>query len=194
MSESLVVFFRARMSGQEKTWLSFDTPQMNEVSDHFVDLVAETHRLSPSSKWEGALLAWDLTEEEMRRYNKPHAVIIYFVATPERSRVKRMKNVQEFVSHSPKAGGLTARTTEGTISEVYVQDNFPTKKLAHIAFHEMLHNKLDVGQNVISDLHTHGGAGLASATTTGRAKLTGKNAQLLSPNVLKPVRQVTRFL
>src|SRR5262249_42149323 len=32
-----------------------------------------------------------------------------------------------------------------TISEVYVENNFPAKKLANIAFHELMHNKLRQG-------------------------------------------------
>lgn len=138
-------------------------------------------------------------DEVVRRTRwQDHAVVIYFVASQEASKIKKLSDqnqVARIVSHATTAG-LTAQTIAGeVISEVYVENNFPTKKLAHIAFHEMMHNKLDIGARVVPDLHRIGGGdGLHNTSTTGWASLTSQEAHLVSAHILSRIRQVTTYL
>ena len=74
-------------------------------------------------------------------------------------------------------------------SEVYVEHNLPAKKLANIAFHELMHNKLDTGARRVPNIHTLGGIGLSP--TNEQSKLTGPNKQLMAQHMFKPVRQYT---
>ena len=68
------------------------------------------------------------------------------------------------------AGGATWPATTGVISEVFVDKALPDgnfqQLLANLAFHELMHNKLDTSGNqpVLDDIHTQGGGGLAMAT------------------------------
>ena len=54
-----------------------------------------------------------------------------------------------------------------------------------------MHNKLDVGRSVIQDLHRQGGGGLATSPTTGEAKLSLRNKQLMAANMFHAVKQFT---
>ena len=190
--------FCSRITDVDKVRLGFQAQQMEEISDEFANLMRDVQRLSPSPTWSGSSVAWDLTVTERATYFKEHTVVVYFLATQESSKIKKLSDqnqVAKIVNHSTTAG-LTARTIKGeVISEVYVQYNFPTKKLAHIAFHEMMHNKLDVGSSAIADVHgISGGAGLHNSPTTGLASITAQEAQLVSANILRKVKQVTTYL
>jgi hypothetical protein len=79
--------------------------------------------------------------------------------------------------------GLTAPTSAGMVAEVYVSGNMPARRLANIAFHEIMHVKLDVGTRVITDLHTKGGGGLATPPTNEWTPLTTKNIELMAKNL-----------
>jgi hypothetical protein len=190
--------FCTRITDLDKVRLHFQAKQMEEISDEFSKLIRDVQRLAPSPLWSGSGVAWDLSSAERATYFKDYTVVVYFLANQEASKIKKLSElnqVAKIVNHSTTAG-LTARTIQGeVISEVYVQDNFPTKKLAHIAFHEMLHNKLDVGSIATADVHSIGGGpGLHNSPTTGWASVTAQEAKLLSDNILRKVKQVTTYL
>lgn len=69
--------------------------------------------------------------------------------------------------------------------------NMSARRLANIAFHEIMHNKLDVGHRAINDLHRQGGLGLAQKPTGEWSQLTDRNVQLMSANMFRKVRQYT---
>ena len=88
------------------------------------------------------------------------------------------------------AGGLTATTSRATVCEVYVEGNMPARRLANIAFHEIMHNKLDVGGTWPADLHGRkGGGGLAAKPTDEWSRLTDVNIRLMSAHLSRNVRQ-----
>ncbi|HYP78477.1 MAG TPA: hypothetical protein VER12_21040 [Polyangiaceae bacterium] len=117
----------------------------------------------------------------------PYDVVVYFVA--DRSRSLAVRNGAQ--EPPMNAAGYTSGSPTGVVSEVYVEMNLPGAKLANIALHEIMHNKLDVGRRVLHDIHTQGGGGIALATSSAEAKLTTRNKQLLGANMFVSVRQYT---
>jgi hypothetical protein len=118
----------------------------------------------------------------------PHDVVIYFVLDPSQSIARRLGAV---TPERANAGGLTAQTVRGTVCEVYVEGNMPSRRLANIAFHETMHNKLDVGGVWRGDLHEKGGLGLAAPVTNEWSRLTRDNVRLMAANLFRNVRQHT---
>jgi hypothetical protein len=116
----------------------------------------------------------------------PHDVVVYFVNDPSQS-IARKLGVP--VPELANAGGLTANTSRGTVCEVYVEGNMPARRLANIAFHEIMHNKLDVGGGWKGNLHRDAGAGLAQKPTDEWSRLTDGNIRVMSANLFRSVRQ-----
>ncbi len=117
-----------------------------------------------------------------------HDVVVYFVLDPGQSVAARLGATR---SEGPNAGGLTSTSAKGVVSEVYIDGNMPARRLANIAFHEIMHNKLDVGSSAIADIHTLGGAGLAKPVTGEWTPLSNRNIALMSANIFRKVRQYT---
>lgn len=97
---------------------------------------------------------------------------------------------------SLEAGGGTWNSGLGMISEVYVDNGISNaiyKKLfAKLAFHELMHNKLDASiPSVINDLHADGGAGLASTPVDWDTEPTLRNKSLMASNLTRPIAQFT---
>ena len=87
-------------------------------------------------------------------------------------------------------GGNTFATARGVISEVYVASRnvLPSgPELGNIAFHELMHNKLDASSSHF-DIHTSGGAGLARHSPM-HAVLTDQNRRLMRGALDRPVLQ-----
>ena len=93
-------------------------------------------------------------------------MIIYFVPTPRRSLIRSVAK-----RNLPHAGGGTVMTDQGMISEIFISeaagDAGIARLLAVIAFHELMHNKLDAHPThpAVRDIHLLGGAAKA---TVGR--------------------------
>jgi hypothetical protein len=103
--------------------------------------------------------------------------------------------VRRFRAGRLGGGGTTAQTKQGMVSEVY-DSAFGTDFVSECAviFHELMHNKLEMGD----EMHTDGdvGFGIASAevedgTGLGRRSLgmNGTNERAMAKVLLKPVRQ-----
>jgi hypothetical protein len=90
-------------------------------------------------------------------------MIMYFVPNPRRSLIKSV--AKRGAAH---AGGGTVMTDQGMISEVFISEAAGDARigrlLAVIAFHELMHNKLDAHptRGVVSDIHNLGGAAKAT--------------------------------
>ena len=65
--------------------------------------------------------------------------------------------------------------------------NFPALKLANICFHELMHNKLAMGNTA---LH-RSGRGLNQSPTTAEQKLTTDNLRAMANRLTYPVAQYT---
>ncbi|MCP5418960.1 MAG: hypothetical protein H6970_00515 [Gammaproteobacteria bacterium] len=95
------------------------------------------------------------------------------------------------------AGGCTFQHTKGMLSEIYVRPvaDAPNRAqlLAVLAFHEIMHNKLDAERNsVIPDLHNHfhGNDQKASKPKVGfNDTPSGEEKKLLGQHLDRPVKQ-----
>ena len=131
--------------------------------------------------------SWSLSAAQLQA----HDVVVHFVMDPSSS-IARRAGVSR--NEGPNAGGLTAQTSGGVVCEVYVDGNMPARRLANIAFHEIMHIKLDVGTRVITDLHTKGGGGLATPPTNEWTPLTARNVELMAANLFRNVPQYTKAM
>ena len=122
---------------------------------------------------------WSLSAAHLQA----HDVVVYFLLDPSQSRIQS--------TSTANTGGRTVKTGSGVICEVYVAGNMPARRLANIAFHEIMHIKLDVGANVLASLHTQGGGGLATPPTNEWTPLTARNKQLMAANLFRKVPQFT---
>ena len=109
---------------------------------------------------------------------------------------KRQSRVRKLGSSDLGPGGTTHRTRDGkAVSEVYIQ-NFPTEYLliARLIFHEFMHNKLQMGDDMHSDYDI--GFGLAREQVSGESGMghlsdgiTQKNATVMAQALFKLVPQ-----
>lgn len=91
---------------------------------------------------------------------QPHEIVVYFLSDRQSSIVSRLGGS---ITHG---SGATYTSATGTISEVYLSEmegdlNYPLL-VANLAFHEILHNKLE--PKPVADIHSIGGGGLSSPT------------------------------
>jgi hypothetical protein len=169
------------LSSADKTYTSFTPHSMNTITYTLWDLVFQVGqsmssktRLTPSPGW--SYQASDL---------EPWDVVVYFVRDRSQSIAARLG-----AQPSDDAAGLTSFTSSGVVSEVYVEGNGPADKLALIAFHEIMHNKLQRGNS----MHQNAGGGVAVSPTKGWEQLTARNKQLMAGALRTPVRQYTGAL
>jgi hypothetical protein len=113
--------------------------------------------------------------------------VIYFVRNPDASITRRLPGTPGPSGNN--LGGFTVPSSKGVICEVYVDGNLPARRLANIAFHEFMHNRLDVGAHVVTNIHTQGGGGIAHPPTTASSELTAANIKLMAAHLWKPIPQ-----
>ena len=93
--------------------------------------------------------------------------------------------------------GSTGLTSAGMLSEIYFDrlegDVNRPRLLAAIIFHEWMHNKLDSNPDAMTvrDIHTDGGAGLASVPVRSDTVLTEENIRLMRSTLGKREPQYT---
>jgi hypothetical protein len=109
----------------------------------------------------------------------------------------------------PNRPGNTFATAKGVISEIYLGpgplnpldstlgDANYTQLIANLAFHELMHNKLDAlpmgGGGVIDDIHRLGGGGLATGgKISSGTSPTPTNLKLMARNLGQRVPQFTQ--
>lgn len=166
-----------------------DAPWFNYQAKNIITYTLWEH-LVPIAIAAGGFIpgpSWSLSASQLRA----HDVVIHFVMDPSSSIARTVGVTRD---DGANAGGLTARTSAGVVCEVYVDGNMPARRLANIAFHEIMHVKLDVGARVIGDLHTRGGGGLAVPPTNEWTPLTARNVELMAANLFRKVPQYTRAM
>ena len=139
----------------------------------------------PSSPFVNAVFSWTMGVVA------DHDLVVYFLASPKRSIIQGRYN--QNVQHG---SGGTYLTSAGMISEIYLSemegDRNYTRLVANIAFHEMLHNKLDAPQKKsVTDIHSLGGGGLAAAKVNAGARPTKREIELMAQALDKKVPQYT---
>ena len=110
-------------------------------------------------------------------------VVIYFTADNTVSVIEHV--AMRSRGHCSSSAGCTDPNPP-QISEVYVSGNFPPRKLANIAFHELMHNKTRFSD---AHLHKHPSKGLAQSPTLASHQLTQGNIDLLKPLLQTPRQQ-----
>ena len=161
----------------------FTVSVQNEITYTLWDLLAQISRPA------GGFIpgpSWSLGKADVG----PHDVVVYFVADPSRTLTGAARTTPP-PQDNPNLGGWTAQSAHGVVSEVYLDGNLPARRLGKCAFHEIMHNKLDVGASVLQDLHTQGGGGLATPPTNEWTPLTQRNITLMAANLFR--RRIDQF-
>src|SRR5262249_42190769 len=136
MAKEFKIALGSLMDANEMTNLGVDINCLNDITDtlwsHLCKVLSHPkairHGFTPR-------VDWFTTAGEIAA----HDLVVYFVADPSKSLINKLKLSTSTVD----LGGRTAiRTGVGNVSEVFVQNNFPARKLANIAWHELMHNKL----------------------------------------------------
>ncbi len=118
---------------------------------------------------------------------QPHEIVVYFVQARKDSIVAARGGS---VTHG---SGATYTTGAGTISEVFLSEmegdgNYP-RLVANIAFHEILHNKLE--PSPLADIHGIGGGGLSSPTVNSGMRPTTAEITPMGAALSRNVQQYT---
>lgn len=121
---------------------------------------------------------------------QPNEVVVYFLQERKDSIVAARGGS---VTHG---SGATYTTGAGTISEVFLSEpegdlNYP-RLVANIAFHEILHNKLE--PKPLADIHGIGGGGLSSATVNRGMRPTQAEIDHMAPALSRNVPQFTLMM
>ena len=121
----------------------FNVTTKNEITftifDHLMKIAKATPgRFIPSPGW-----------SYKPAHVQPHDVVLYFVLDSGSSLARKKLGVEP----GTRDGGFTFFNGSVTLSEVYVDGSMPAVRLANVAFHELMHNKLEVGDG----MHTMGG-------------------------------------
>jgi len=145
------------------------------------DLLADFARLGSSFKFD---VTWGISAEALQL---PNLVLIYFRANQGSTLTRQLAGAP---APPTNAAGFTVTANKLTLSEVYVEQNFPEDKMARIALHEMMHNRTETGD----EMHQPGigGGGIAVSPTNGWEQVTSKNAQIVSRSLHKKIPQFVR--
>lgn len=140
----------------------------------------------PSSKIASADFSWSGSAGRVAE----NELVIYFLTSKSDSIIQKNGG-------SPKhwGSGGTYPAPNGIISEVYLDmmqgDADYPRLVANIAFHELLHNKLDTAKPVsTSDIHKLGG-GLAVPTISRGLRPSGQEISLMATALGKKAKQFT---
>jgi hypothetical protein len=177
------------LSADEMRRLNVDAQVVNEIRFvmwEFLFPILQRSSLvgnSPDISW--TYTRNDLTDRDL---------VVYFVANMQRSVIKK-KFGQAALDNAIKAakgkplGGLTTWNTPwdatGVISEVYVENNFPARKLGVNAFHELMHNKAQIDNS----MHDIKGIGVGMTGGSECTRLTEADILLMTKKLTARVPQ-----
>lgn len=120
-----------------------------------------------------------------------HELVVYFLTS-------KADSIIQSNGGAPKhwGSGGTYPATSGIITEVYLDmmegDRDYTRLVANIAFHELLHNKLDTAKPVSTgDIHALGGSGLSSPTVSSGMRPSTTEIGLMAAALSKKGKQFT---
>ena len=125
----------------------------------------------------------------------PGEVLVYFVASSSYSIVNRFAGDE---LDRTKGGYTTDRSNIDVISEVWIDKSLPdgqyVQLLANLAFHEIMHNKLDTFRNTSPrSIHETDGTGLASGLKIpATTQISQRNIQLMGPALAVNIPQFTQ--
>jgi hypothetical protein len=168
--------FQVALVDRVKPALDYFGPSTkNEVTYTIFDYLIQIARVTPGKFIPGP--NWSYRPALLQ----PHDVVIYFVAD-------RSSSVALKLGLEPPAGvggGFTFFNGAVTVCEVYVEGSMPAHRLANVAFHELMHNKLAMG----NEMHALGG--VAGSPTQERSILTAESIKRMSAQLFRAVPQYT---
>jgi hypothetical protein len=148
----------------------------NEVTYTIFDHLMQVARATPGRFIPSP--GWSYGASHVQPY-----VVIYFVLDRSQSIARKNLGIEP---PGGVGGGFTFFDGGVTLSEVYVAGSMPALRLANVAFHELMHNKLKLG----NAMHTLGG--VAASPTTERAILSAEGIRRMSAALFRAVPQYTR--
>ncbi len=170
------------LSAAEKRAMPYFTDAAKDkIAQVMRDLLADFARLGTSFVFD---VTWGVPGEALEL---PNLVLIYFRGNQGSTLTRQFTGAS---APPANAAGFTVTVGRLTLSEVYVEQNFPEDKMARIALHEMMHNRTELGD----EMHQPaiGGGGIAVSPTNGWEQVTPKNAQIVSKSLLKRIQQFVR--
>lgn len=157
----------------------FGPSAKNEVTFTIFDHLMQVARATPGRFIPGP--GWSYRAAHVQQ----HDAVVYFVLDRSQSVVRRMLGIEP---PAGVGGGFTFFDGAVTLSEVYVEGSMPARRLANVAFHELMHNKLRMG----NEMHTLGG--VAASPTQERAILSAEGIRRLSVALFRTVPQYTKAM
>jgi len=154
----------------------FGPSAKNEVTYTIFDHLIKIARTTPGRFIPGPGWAYRAAHVQ------PYDVVVYFVLDRSQSVVRKKLGIE------PPAGaaGFTYFNGSVTLSEVYVAGSMPALRLANAAFHEVMHNKLQLGDSM------HSLGGVAASPTQERAILSAEGIRRMSAALFRAVPQYTK--
>lgn len=160
---------------------------------HLFDPIARGLARPEQRQFDGAGIAW---EPDAARIN-PDEMVCYFVADRAASVISGLGGRLPPPLPEGKHAGTTFASREGMVSEIYLAELIDhhdrIRAIANMAFHELMHNKLDAATAgaPIANVHTNGGGGLANAHVDLDGDPTPQNRALMRHSLLRRVPQFT---
>jgi len=136
-----------------------------EALEDLIDQVIESSRSLEQRFSDGAEVLWSTSCPEIAA----HELLIYVVPSATDSIVRDMPALRGRASPHPRDAGFTAWAEGVTASEIYPPRDTQPVRLAKLAFHEAMHNKLHVGGEL------HGRDGLAVSPIQPSSELSDNN-------------------
>jgi len=144
---------------------------------------------SPSTSFASSDFHWNTAAE----YLRPPEVVIHFLTEKSDSLVRKISSGAQL-----GPGGTTRIHASGNLSEVYVRESLVAmgggadiaRGLAVLAFHEAMHNKLQLGNS----LHSKGGGGMAATTVYANTELNQPNIAKMAKALETAVPQNTEYM
>ena len=155
----------------------FGPSAKNEVTFTIFDYLIQIARATPGRFIPGP--GWSYRAAHVQA----HDVVVYFVLDRSQSVLRRKLGIEP---PGGVGGGFTFFDGGVTLSEVYVEGSMPARRLANVAFHEVMHNKLKLG----NEMHTLGG--VAASPTQERAILSAEGIRRMSAALFRTVPQYTK--
>jgi hypothetical protein len=180
------IFLKNLAPGNQYYWGEGTMYQVGTIlTDYFTQSCAQTSQFSIASySWEpvASLIA-------------DHEILVYFLTSANDSIVATKTSLNLGQT------GSTFPTAAGVISEVYLDkpqgDADYGRLVANIAYHELMHNKLDayISGAILGDIHSQGGGGLAIGTAlTSSMRPSPRNISLMATALSKKHPQYTSDL
>ena len=156
----------------------FNPHTKNEITYTIFDHLMEIAKVTPGRFIPGP--GWSYRPAHVQ----PHDVVIYFLLDSGQSLVRKKLGVEPPTTD----GGCTYFNGAVTLSEVYVDGSMPATRLANVAFHELMHNKLKLGDG----MHVLGG--VAAKPTQENSRLNPESIRRMSKALFNPVPQYTKAM